>query len=177
MHESGLRVAVIGAGQHGAELVQLCLHAGYAVTVEDVFPDKLRSLRAILGDAAETGDLRFAVTVEDAVRHAEIALDSVPDELESKLEIFSLLDRMAPPRTILCSPLRDVSITDIASCTYRAERCAGFRMEPFGETWLDAPHVTLVRGRDTSEGTAATLTAFWQSLGKQVSCKLDDCAA
>jgi 3-hydroxybutyryl-CoA dehydrogenase len=53
---------------------------------------------------AGEGSLRVATTVEDAVRDADLAIDFVPDELESKLEIFSLLDRMAPPRTILCTP-------------------------------------------------------------------------
>lgn len=71
--------------------------------------------------------LRYALTVEDAVADADIAVDFVPDELESKLEIFSLLDRMAPPRTILCTPTDALSITDLASCTYRAERCVALR--------------------------------------------------
>ncbi len=77
--------------------------------------------------ASATGSLRFASTVEDAVQDAEIAIDFVPDELESKLEIFSLLDRMAPPRTILCTPTNALSITDLASCTYRADRCVALR--------------------------------------------------
>ena len=38
----------------------------------------------------------FVSTIEDAVRDADLAIDCVPDELESKLEIFWLLDRMAP---------------------------------------------------------------------------------
>ena len=69
------------------------------------------------------GSLRYALTVEDAVREADLAIDFVPDELESKLEIFSLIDRMAPPRTVLCTPTLALSVTDLASCTYRAERC------------------------------------------------------
>ena len=42
------------------------------------------------------GTIRYALTVEEAVWDADLAIDFVPDELESKLEIFSLLDRMAP---------------------------------------------------------------------------------
>ena len=42
--------------------------------------------------------------MEDAVREADVAVDFVPDELESKLEIFSMIDRMAPPKTLLCTP-------------------------------------------------------------------------
>ena len=41
-------------------------------------------------------------TIEEAVREADLVIDCVPDELESKLEILWLLDRMAPPRTVLC---------------------------------------------------------------------------
>ena len=74
---------------------------------------------------ARPGTLRFALTVEEAVQAADLAIDFVPDELESKLEIFSLLDRMAPPRTILCTPTQTLSVTDLASCTYRPGLCVG----------------------------------------------------
>lgn len=80
-----------------------------------------------IATAGATGSLRYAGTVEDAVHDADLAIDFVPDELESKLEIFSLLDRMAPPRTIFCTPTRALSITDLASCTYRSERCVALR--------------------------------------------------
>jgi len=72
---------------------------------------------------ASPGTLHLASTVEDAVRSADLAIDFVPDELESKLEIFSLLDRMAPPHTILCTPTSTLSIADLASCTYRPQQC------------------------------------------------------
>jgi len=58
---------------------------------------------------------------------ADVAIDFVPDELESKLEIFSMIDRMAPPKTILCTPSYALSITDLASCVYRPERCLALR--------------------------------------------------
>src|SRR5260370_39404130 len=71
--------------------------------------------------------MALASTVEDAVREADIAIDFVPDELESKLEIFSMIDRMAPPKTILCTPSYALSITDLASCVYRPDRCVAVR--------------------------------------------------
>ena len=129
-----LRVAVIGAGAAGRAFALRCAGAGFAVTLEDVMPEKLRRAQddytSLAAGAGEAGSLRVALTVEDAVQDADIAIDFVPDELESKLEIFSLLDRMAPPRTILCTPTMALSITDLASCTYRAERCVGLRGMP-----------------------------------------------
>ncbi len=91
-------------------------------------PANLRKAEAeFAGLGAPAGRLEMALTVEDAVREADLAVDFVPDELESKLEIFSLLDRMAPPKTILCTPSEALSITDLASCVYRPERCVAVR--------------------------------------------------
>jgi 3-hydroxybutyryl-CoA dehydrogenase len=143
------RVAVIGAGSAGRAFALRCAAAAMDVVLEDVMPSNLRRAQDDYAALAITaGTLRYALTVEDAVRDADIAVDFVPDELESKLEIFSLLDRMAPPRTILCTPTRALSITDLASCTYRAPLCVGLR----GETsnLLDGP-LTLLRSRFAAE--------------------------
>ena len=123
-------VAVIGAGMAGRSFALACVAAGFHVVLEDVMPANLRRAEADfaemdLGDSP--GSLDLALTVEDAVREADIAVDFVPDELESKLEIFSMVDRMAPPKTILCTPSDALSITDLASCVYRPERCFAIR--------------------------------------------------
>jgi hypothetical protein len=127
-------VAVIGAGAAGRAFALRCAGAGFAVVLEDVMPSNLRRAQDEYGELAgveASGSLRVALTVEDAVRDADLAIDFVPDELESKLEIFSLLDRMAPPRTILCTPTNALSITDLASCTYRSGLCVALRGELF----------------------------------------------
>jgi 3-hydroxybutyryl-CoA dehydrogenase len=121
------RIAVIGAGTAGRDLALRCVRAGFDVTLEDVMPSRLRSAHESFASEASTGALHLASTVEDAVRDADLAIDFVPDELESKLEIFSMLDRMAPPRTILCTPSTALSIADLASCTYRPQLCFALR--------------------------------------------------
>lgn len=123
-------VAVIGAGTAGRSFALACVTAGFRVVLEDVMPANLRRAEADFAEMAQhdsLGSLDLALTVEEAVREADIAVDFVPDELESKLEIFSMIDRMAPPRTILCTPSDALSITDLASCVYRPERCFALR--------------------------------------------------
>jgi 3-hydroxybutyryl-CoA dehydrogenase len=123
-------VAVIGAGVAGRSFALACACAGYHVVLEDVMPANLRKAEADFADMsgrAGPGCLSLALTVEDAVREADITFDFVPDELESKLEIFSMIDRMAPPKTILCTPSDALSITDLASCVYRPDRCFAVR--------------------------------------------------
>lgn len=121
-----------------------CAAAGFYVVLEDVMPAKLRKAEAEYSELTlrvRAGDLELASTVEDAVREADIVVDFVPDELESKLEILSLVDRMAPPKTILCTPSEALSITDLASCVYRPERCVALRgdLSPAGTVWVQYP--------------------------------------
>jgi 3-hydroxybutyryl-CoA dehydrogenase len=129
-------VAVIGAGTAGRSFALACIAAGFHVVLEDVMPANLRRAEADFADLQlhdSVGQLDLALTVEDAVRAADLAVDFVPDELESKLEIFSMVDRMAPPKTILCTPSDALSITDLASCVYRPERCFAVRGDLVGE--------------------------------------------
>jgi len=123
-------VAVIGAGQAGRTFALACAEAGFYVVIEDVMPSNLRKAETEYSDLSLRGGygaLELASTVEGAVREADVVVDFVPDELESKLEIFSLVDRMAPPKTILCTPSTALSITDLASCVYRPDRCVAIR--------------------------------------------------
>ena len=123
------RIAVIGAGSAGRDFALRCSRAGFDVALEDVMPSRLRSAQQTFESESLPGALHLASTVEDAVRDADLAIDFVPDELESKLEIFSMLDRMAPPRTILCTPSTAQSIADLASCTYRPQLCFALRFD------------------------------------------------
>ena len=94
------------------------------MVLEDVMPSKLREVESSLPNDVR---LEFASTVEDAVREADYAIDFVPDELESKLEMVCMIDRMAPPRTVLMINTTALDVDDLASCTYRAERSVGVR--------------------------------------------------
>ena len=161
-------VAVIGAGAAGRGFALACAAAAFDVVLEDVMPAKLRKAETEYADLRVTGRLRLATTVEDAVREADIAVDFVPDELESKLEIFSMIDRMAPPKTILCTPSYALSITDLASCVYRPQRCVAVRGELVGGS--------VVRVLHPAEAAAETLTAvriFLRRLGLDARCETD----
>ncbi len=162
-------VAIIGAGQAGRSFARLCADCGFRVVLEDVMPANLRRAQEDFGAEWES-NLVCASTVEDAVREANIAIDFVPDELESKLEIFSLIDRMAPPKTILCTPSTALSITDLASCTYRPGLCVAVRAE--GEL-AAAASVRILHGVSTPDETLRSVEAFWGKLGKQVTAELD----
>lgn len=132
-------------------------------------PANLRKAAAeFAGLGAPAGRLEMAGTVEDAVREADLAVDFVPDELESKLEIFSMIDRMAPPKTILCTPSETQSITDLASCVYRPERAVAVR----GELRRGGP-VRVLYPAAVAEGTLQAVEGFLRSLGIEARMESD----
>jgi 3-hydroxybutyryl-CoA dehydrogenase len=167
-------VAVIGAGLAGRSFALSCAGAGFQVVLEDVMPANLRKAEAEYGDLTQRGALgtpgrlKLALTVEDAVREADVAVDFVPDELESKLEIFSMIDRMAPPKTILCTPSYALSITDLASCVYRPERCVAVRGSLVRDGSAVAPVVRLLYPAGAAEATLTAMNRFLEALGMQV---------
>jgi 3-hydroxybutyryl-CoA dehydrogenase len=168
-------VAVIGAGPAGRAFAFRCAKAGFAVVLEDVMPAKLRRAQdeyaEFVAAAGASGSLRYASTVEDAVREADVAVDFVPDELESKLEIFCLMDRMAPPKTILCTPTRALSITDLASCTYRAERCVALKVA--GADVVGGGDVEVVKSRFVEASVISATVELLRSIGVE-STVVDD---
>src|ERR1035437_10752703 len=107
----------------------------------------------------------FCSTIEDAVRQADLVIDCVPDELESKLEILWLLDRMAPPRTVLATPTTRLSIGDLASCTYRPSKCIAIAAEASTLTGNPASAILLRTTPRTTPETVALVESFWRRLG------------
>ena len=165
-------VAVIGAGAAGRSFAFSCAAAGFRVILEDVMPANLRQARTEfeqLGPSSD-GKLEFASTIESAVREADLVVDFVPDELESKLEIFCLLDRMAPPKTIVLTPSKALSITDLASCTYRGERCFAVR-GAFPE--IADGTVLLLHAPEFDAAALDAAAAFLRALGGRVQVQLD----
>lgn len=173
-----LTVAIIGAGPLGRWLALRAARCGFRVYLEDVLPGALHHAREYIrrqlsGEAFRHGEgaaISFVSTIEDAVRTAGLAIDCVPDELESKLEILWLLDRMAPPQTVFATPTTQLSISDLAACTYRPEKCIAIAAAPTTladlESQLGAA-IPLCAGPATSAQTIDLVREFWRTLGFQ----------
>lgn len=170
-------VAVIGAGPLGRWLALAAARAGFRVMLEDVMPSNLHhaqeELRRQLSPpeaGAGIENIAFMHSIEDAVREADLAIDCVPDELESKLEILWLLDRMAPPRTVLATPTTNLSIADLANCTYRPEKCIAMALDPRAFTGPPESGKIVLRSTSRTDAvTVALVRELWQALGFKVS--------
>ena len=112
-------IAVIGAGTMGRGIAHVAALGGYRTILEDLLPNALRraesEIRSNLDKAVELGKvapdvaqaavgrLEYAGSVEGAAREADLVIEAVPEELESKIEIFTLLDKVCRPGTVLAS--------------------------------------------------------------------------
>jgi len=159
-------VAVIGAGRLGRGIAHRAALAGYRTILEDILPASLRKsegeIRSLLDQSLGSGSvspqeaeaalarLEYAGSVEEAARPADLVIEAVPDEMESKLEIFTLLDRICRPNTILASTTSSLSVTEIASITYRPRKILGIH---FSCPVAQAGKIDLLRARDTDEET------------------------
>ena len=174
-------VAVIGAGIMGRGIAHAAALGGYRTILEDLLPAALRKaeteIRANLDKAVELGKVRpsdadaafqrlqYAGSVEEAAREADLVIEAVPEEMESKIEIFTLLDKICRPTTILASNTSSLSVTEIASVTYRAKKCVGMHFfNPVHKMKL----LEVVRALETSEDTLATAVEVGQRMGKEV---------
>ncbi len=161
-------VAIIGAGPLGRWLALEAARAGFEVLLEDVMPGNLHHAQEYIRQELNSESLpsvRFVSTIEDAVRDADLAIDCIPDELESKLEILWLLDRMSPPQTVFATPTTNLSIADLASCTYRSGKCIAIVAEPQSLIARLSNDVLLHTIAETESAAISLVDDFWRRLG------------
>src|ERR1700740_1466751 len=120
-------------------------------------------------DASDDGSafrrLEYAGSIEEAAREADLVIEAVPEEMESKIEIFTLLDKICRPDTILASNTSSLSITEVASVTYRAKKILGMHFfNPVHKMKL----LEIVRALETDDDSLATAVEVGKRMGKEV---------
>src|SRR5262252_5693074 len=162
----------------GRGIAHVAALGGYRTILEDLLPNALRKaeseIRSNLDKAVELGKvssgdaqaavsrLRYAGSIEEAAREADLVIEAVPEEMESKTEIFTLLDKVCRPHTILASNTSGLSVTEIASVTYRAPKCVGMHFfNPVHKMKL----LEVVKALETDDATLAAVGEVGRRMG------------
>lgn len=165
-------VAVIGAGDRGREFALALLLAGYRVILEDVSENRLA--QAVDWIACENSGLRLrlvlARTVADAVREADLILEAVADEMEMKIEMFTIFDKFGRPDAVLASSSASISIAELAAVTFCPELCIGMRLV---STPQKQNIIELTCVDQTSADTLARCREVGRRMGREVTVARD----
>jgi 3-hydroxybutyryl-CoA dehydrogenase len=181
-------IAIVGAGELGRRLACACLLAEYGTVLEDIslptLEQAIASIVQAIGDECSHGKidraaflatmarLRLATTAEDACRAAELIIETAADEIEMKIELFTIFGKFAKPGAIFASTTSALAIADLAEMTFCPERCIGMRFST--DAGGAGKQLQLVAGRATSEETVAACREVGLRMGREVAIVRDE---
>jgi 3-hydroxybutyryl-CoA dehydrogenase len=173
-----MRVLVVGAGQMGSGIAQVCAMAGNAVLLNDVNPAVLERGRAAISrnlqrqvekqrlSETEASEISSRITPQPSLAkllEADIAIEAASEDTGLKQRLFGELDAALPKSATLASNTSSISITLLGACTKRPERVIGMHfMNPVPVMKL----VEVIRGLATSDETYEAVRRFAEALGK-----------
>ncbi|PET96172.1 3-hydroxybutyryl-CoA dehydrogenase [Bacillus cereus] len=172
------KIVVIGAGQMGSGIAQVCAMAGYDVKVQDLKQEQLdRGLAVITKNLArqvEKGRMkeeekeatlnRLTWTLDlNSVKEADLVIEAAVEKMDIKKKIFANLDEIAPEHAILATNTSSLPITEIAAVTKRPEKVIGMHfMNPVPVMKL----VEIIRGLATDDAVYETIEDITKKIGK-----------
>ncbi|HEX3543538.1 MAG TPA: 3-hydroxyacyl-CoA dehydrogenase NAD-binding domain-containing protein [Candidatus Acidoferrum sp.] len=174
-------IAVIGAGTMGRGIAYAAAFGGYAAVLEDVSPRMLEESLKWITKSFDEGVSRGKVdanlrdraislvstanSVQDAIRDADLIIEAVPEEMEMKMELFTIFDKFAKPHAIFASNTSSLPISDMSDLTVSRERCVGMHFfNPVPKMKL----IELVKTPFTSQNTVDVCTEVGRRMGKEV---------
>ena len=140
MSRTFTKVGVVGLGTMGAGILEVFARSGLEVVGIDRDEASVERgkghLTASTDRAVKRGKLTeeeqeaifaritFSTVMED-LKDAELVVEAVPEKLELKRSIFSQLEKITPPETVLATNTSSLSVTEISVATGRPSRVVG----------------------------------------------------
>lgn len=172
------KIMVIGAGQMGSGIAQVCAQAGFQVLLNDLKAEFVeRGLAVIEKNLArqvvkermtedEKAEVLANITASTNLVDAgtvDLVIEAAVENMAIKASIFKELDEIAPAHTILASNTSSLPITEIAAATTRPEKVIGMHfMNPVPVMKL----VEIIRGLATTDDVYKTIEDITKKLGK-----------
>lgn len=174
------KVGIIGCGQMGSGITQACAQSGYIVLVSENSQKLLQKGLAAITASLDKGVKKQNLTLKekDAIltqitgttnladfQDCDLVIEAVVEELDLKKWIFSRLDKICSPYTLLATNTSSLPVSEIAAVTKRPDKVFGLHF------FNPVPVLKLIEIIKTSATSAAALETgkeFGESLGKTV---------
>ena len=172
------RVGVLGAGQMGNGIAQVCATEGFQVRLVDIAQAALDKGLATIASSCDrlikkelmteakkkevVGRITGGTSLQD-FKDCDIVIEAIAENIDLKLKVFKELDQICPTHALLCTNTSSISITKIAAATKRPDKVAGMHfMNPVPLMKL----VEGIRGLQTSDDTFGLVGGLAAKLGK-----------
>ncbi len=172
-------VVVVGSGQMGAGIAQVCAQSNYTVALWDANRDALEraksniknsltklSEKKLITESVEAimARLRFCSVLDEVLNPApSVVIEAITENFEVKRELFQRMDSLLPKDCIFASNTSSISITKLAAVTQRPDKVIGMHfMNPVPIMKL----VEVIKGLRTSEATQKFINEMALKLGK-----------
>ncbi|MGY5852701.1 MAG: 3-hydroxybutyryl-CoA dehydrogenase [Candidatus Thorarchaeota archaeon] len=173
-------IAVLGAGQMGNGIAQVCAQAGYIVKMRDIdqkFIDKgmanieknlersLKKERITQEEFDATlGRIEGILDLKEAVKDSDLVIEAIPEIVKLKLDTWREVDEAAPEHAILASNTSSISITQMAAVTKRSDKFIGMHFfNPVPVMGL----VEIIKGQATNDDTVKVIEEVSHKVGKK----------
>lgn len=172
------QVGVVGLGTMGAGIIEVLARSGLSVIGVDKDETALARGHGHVDGSTGRAVERGKMTAEEqqalldrisygtdlsALAEADLVIEAVPEQLDLKRQIFTALDGICKPDTILASNTSSLSVTEIAVATGRPGKVVGMHF------FNPAPVMKLVeviRTVVTEPDVVEDVEGFAQQLGK-----------
>lgn len=178
-------IGVIGAGQMGLGIAQVCSTHGLSVTLLDNSDSQLEKAKASIEKSLDKFVAKEKITADQASKAKEnisystdinslkakdLVIEAVTENEAVKGKIFAQLDNICDASTVFASNTSSISITRLASYTKRPDKFIGMHfMNPVPIMKL----VEVIDGFATSEETSKSIKELSEGIGKEVSGSKD----
>jgi len=172
-------ILVVGAGTMGHGIAQSFAQAGYQVSLQDTNPDALERSRKLIESSLKTmieagvtkeielpnilERIYYTTSLDEVAPKADIAVETIIENKEAKKAMFSRLDKLCPPRTLLTSNTSFFNIFDFVE-TSRPDKVMMVH-------WYSPPQiiplVDIVKGPQTADVNIDTMTSILRDMDKR----------
>jgi len=168
------RVHVIGAGVMGGDIAAVCALRGLTVTLQDTAPERLAPALKRAGElfgkrikdklrVRDALDRLIPDVQGDGVRHADVIIEAIVENLEIKQKLFAEIEAKAKPDAILATNTSSLKLADIGARMKDPSRLIGLHFfNPVPQLQL----VEIVAGAVTNPEWAKRGAAFARQIDK-----------
>jgi len=174
------KIGVVGCGQMGGGIAQVCAQSGYTVVVSEISDELLKKGLADIESSLARSVQKERITQQDRdavlarikgttdtgdFGECDLVIEAAVENLDLKKKIFGDMDRVCPERTILATNTSCLPIMDMAAATGRPDRVLGMHFfNPVPAMKL----LEIIRTTATSAATLDTAKSFGKSLDKTI---------